>query len=146
MVAAVDLALAVESAVFGFTEVRIGVVPGVVSPFVLPRIGAGRAREYFTTGERFSADTACRIGLLHSVFPDIQALDRAIDIKIEQILRAAPGALAATKSLIAEVSSRENDSAIDYAERALARARTSEEGQAGMKAFLEGRKPPWMKS
>ncbi len=144
LVAAVDLALAMKSAVFGFTEVRLGVVPGVVSPFILPRIGAGRAREYFTTGERFSADTACRIGLVNSVLPDTETLDRAIDSKIEQILTAAPGAVAATKSLIAEVSSREGNSAIDYAERALARARVSEEGRAGMKAFLEGRKPPWV--
>ena len=144
LVAAVDIALAVKSAVFGFTEVRLGVVAGVISPFVLPRIGAGHAREYFTTGEKFSADTAHRIGLVHSVYPDLESLDTAIDSKLGQVLEASPSAVAATKALIAEISSRDMDSATDYAERALARARSSEEGQAGMKSFLEGRKPPWM--
>ena len=143
LVAAVDIALAVRSAIFGFTEVRIGLVPGVVSPFVLARIGTGRAREYFLTAERFPADTAHEIGLVNDVLPDVEGLDKAMDSKIEQILSAAPGAIAATKSLIAEVSRLEADRGIDYAEKALAKARSSDEGQAGMKAFLEGRKPPW---
>ena len=146
LVAAVDIALAVSSALFGFTEVRIGVVPAVVSPFVLSRIGPGYAREFFLTGERFSAETAQRIGLLNHVVQDVEALDKAIDFKIEQILTAAPGAIAATKTLIAEVSRLEPDHAADYAAKALARARSSDEGQAGMKAFLEGRKPPWARS
>ena len=146
LLAAADIALAVESAVFGFTEVRIGVVPAVISPFVLPRIGVGRAREYFLTGERFSAATAHSIGLVHSVHASAESLDDAIHSKIESILSSAPGAIAATKALIAEIATRPRDAAIAYAEEALARARSGEEGQAGMGAFLEGRKPPWVKS
>ena len=145
LVAAADMALAVESAVFGFTEVRLGIVAGVISPWVVSRIGAARAREYMLTGERFSAGTALRIGLVHGVAPDLPALDRQIREKIESVLVAAPGAIARTKTLIAAVEARRLDESIEYAARALADARTTEEGQAGMAAFLDGRPPPWLK-
>ena len=144
IVASVDIAITVESAVFGFTEVKLGIVPGVISAFVVARIGAGRAREFFTTGERFSADTAHSIGLVHRVVADEAAMDRAIDEKIKQILTAAPGAVAQAKVLISEVADKPLDAAIEYAARAIATARSSEEGQAGMKAFLNREKPPWI--
>ena len=144
VVAAVDIAVAVESAKFGFTEVKLGIIPGVISAFVVARIGAGRAREFFTTGERFTADVAHSIGLVHQVVADDAALDAMIESKIEQIFTAAPGAIAETKLLISEVSRRPLDSAIEYAAEAIARARSSPEGQAGMKAFLSREKPPWV--
>ncbi len=144
VVAAVDIAVAVKSAKFGFTEVKLGIIPGVISAFVVARIGAGRAREFFTTGERFSADVAQSIGLVHQVVADEAALDAMIESKIEQIFTAAPGAIAETKLLISEVSRRPLDSAIEYAAEAIARARSSPEGQAGMKAFLSREKPPWV--
>ncbi len=145
LVAAADMAVALESAVFGFTEVRLGIVAGVISPWVVARIGAARAREYMLTGERFSAATAREIGLVHGVAPDIPALDRTIQEKIESILAAAPGAVARTKALIAGVDGTPLDEATEFAARALAEARTTEEGQAGMAAFLDRRPPPWAK-
>ena len=145
MVAAADIAISVESAMFGFTEVRLGIVPGVISPYVIDRIGPGRAREFFTTGEQFPARVAHSIGLVHNVVPGVEALDEAIDVKIEEFLKAAPGAIAATKNLIFQLSARSSASAIEYANEALARARASEEGQAGIQAFLNRKKPPWMK-
>ena len=145
LVAAADIALAVESASFGFTEVRLGIIAAVISPWVVARIGAGRAREYMLTGERFSAATAFGIGLVHSVAPDLPALDRRIHEKIESILSVAPGAIARTKTLIAEVDRRPFEESIEYAAHALAEARTTEEGQFGMAAFLERRPPPWVK-
>jgi methylglutaconyl-CoA hydratase len=144
VVAAVDIAVAVDTAKFGFTEVKLGIIPGVISAVVVARIGAGRAREFFTTGERFSAEVAHQIGLVHQVVEDDAALDAMIEEKIRQIMTAAPGAIAEAKKLIAEVSSRPLDSAIEYAAEAIARARASEEGQAGMKAFLSREKPPWV--
>lgn len=144
LVAAADIALTVESAVFGFTEVRLGIVAGVISPWVVARIGAGRAREHMLTGERFSARAALEIGLVHGVEADLPALDRRIHEKIESILAAAPGAVARTKTLIEAVAGRPIDEAVEYAARALAQARTTEEGQAGMAAFLDGSRPPWL--
>ena len=110
LVAAVDIALAVESASFGFTEVRLGVIAAVISPWIVAGIGAGRAREYMLTGERFSAATVFGIGLVHSVAPDLPALDRRIYEKIESTLSVAPGAIAWTKTLIAEAEKNHSTS------------------------------------
>src|SRR5438309_1971555 len=100
LVAACDIGIAVESAQFGFTEVKLGIIPGVISPFVISRIGPGRAREFFITGERFPASVALDIGLVQHVVTDETALDALIDSKIAQILTSAPGAVAAAKELI----------------------------------------------
>jgi methylglutaconyl-CoA hydratase len=144
VVAACDIAIAVESAQFGFTEVKLGIIPGVISPFVISRIGAGRAREFFLTGERFPALVALDIGLVHHVVPDETALDSLIDAKVAQILTSAPGAIAAAKQLIFGVAARTLETSFEFTAEAIANARASAEGQAGMKAFLLREKPPWV--
>jgi methylglutaconyl-CoA hydratase len=146
VVAACDIGIAVEAATFGFTEVKLGIIPGIISPFVISRIGPGRAREFFITGERFSASTAAQIGLIHHVVGDEAALDTLIENKISQIITSAPGAIAAAKELIFGVAARTLESSFDFTAEAIAKARASEEGQAGMNAFLAREKPPWMRS
>jgi methylglutaconyl-CoA hydratase len=146
LVAVADIAIASETAVFGFTEVRLGIVPGVISPYLVSRIGVGRAREYCLTSETFPARTAESIGLVHAVASDTAELDRIVRAKTAEVLMAGPGALAETKALITEVSALPMDAAADYGARALARARSGEEGQAGLKAFLGRRQPPWVKT
>jgi methylglutaconyl-CoA hydratase len=143
VVAACDIAIALETAQFGFTEVKLGIVPGVISPFVIARIGPGRAREFFITGERFPASVALNMGLVQHTVSDEAALDALIDEKIAQILTSAPGAITAVKELIFGVAARTLDSSFDFTAGAIARARASEEGQAGMKAFFAREKPPW---
>ena len=144
LAAACDIAVAVESAQFGFTEVKLGILPAVISPFVLARIGTARAREFFITGERFLAAVAQNIGLIQHVVAHDFALDALIDSKISQILTSAPGAVAAAKELIFGVASRTLETSLDYTAETIARVRAGEEGQAGMKAFLERQKPPWI--
>ena len=142
-VAASDIAVAVESALFGFTEVKLGIIPGVISPFVISKIGPGRAREYFITGERFPAAVALNMGLVQHVVPDEKALDALIETKVAQILTSAPGAIAAAKELIFGVAARTLEGAFEFTSEAIANARAGEEGQAGMKAFFAREKPPW---
>lgn len=143
LVAAADLAIAQESAVFGFPEVLLGIVPGVISPYVVGRIGSGRAREYCLTGERFPARTALSIGLVHAVETDEAALDAAIRKKVAKLLKAGPNAVAETKWLLIEAAARAPEDAADYGARVMARVRASEEGRAGIRAFLENQRPPW---
>jgi methylglutaconyl-CoA hydratase len=144
VVAAGDISIASAGTQFGFTEVRIGIVPGVISPFVIARIGSGRARELFLTGERFSAQVALNIGLLHHVAEDETAMDAIIETKLQHILQASPEAIAATKALIFGVIARTPDTSLDFTAEAIADARASEDGQAGMKAFFAREKPPWV--
>ena len=99
LVACCDIAVAAPDAVFGYSEVRLGIIPAVISPFVLPRIGAGAARRYFLTGERFDAETALRIGLVHEVAED---LDGAVDAVVEALLQGGPEAVRAAKQLVRE--------------------------------------------
>jgi methylglutaconyl-CoA hydratase len=144
LAAACDIAVAVESAQFGFTEVKLGILPSVVSPFVIARIGTARAREFFITGERFLAAVAQNIGLIQHVVAHEFALDALIDSKISQILTSAPGAVAEAKELIFGVAARTLETSLDFTASTIARVRAGEEGQAGMKAFLERQKPPWI--
>jgi len=134
LVACADVAVAWPDAVFGFTEVRLGIIPAVISPFVLARIGTA-ARRYFTTGERFDADVALRIGLVSEVSED--AGERAEQI-VGEILAGGPIAVREAKRLV-----RERPTGIDAARIAAAR-RTSEEGQDGLRAFLDRRPPAWL--
>ena len=146
LAAACDIGIAVESAQFGFTEVKVGIIPAAISPFVVSRIGAGRAREFFITGERFLAPVALKIGLIQHLASDESAMDALIDAKAAQILTSAPSAVAAAKELIFGIADRTLDEALDFAAEAIARARAGEEGQAGLKAFLTRQKPPWVAS
>ncbi len=132
--ACVDIAVAGEDAVFGFSEVRLGIMPAVISPFVLPRIGARAARRYFLTGERFDAATALRIGLVHEVADD---LDAAVERLVADLLAGGPEAVRAAKRLV-----RDAPGAPEVAERA-ARLRAGAEGQEGLRAFLEKREAAW---
>jgi methylglutaconyl-CoA hydratase len=137
-----DVVVAEEQAVFGFTEVKLGIIPAVISPFAIAKIGRSAARELFLTGARFSATRARDIGLVHAVVP-IENLDEAVDAYISEILSAGPNAVAAAKSLIAEVGSRSIDEARPLTARAIAERRVSAEGQEGLRAFLDKRKPRW---
>lgn len=136
LVAVADIAVAWPDAIFGFTEVRLGIIPAVISPFVLPKIG-DHARRYFVTGERFDARVALRIGLISEVAVD--AGTRAEEI-VEDILLGGPVAVREAKRLV-----RERPAGVDTAHIAAAR-RTSDEGQDGLRAFLERRRPEWSSS
>jgi enoyl-CoA hydratase/carnithine racemase len=129
LVACADVAIAAPDAVFGFSEVKLGIVPAVISPFVLPKIGA-HARRYFLTGERFDAEAALRIGLIEEIADD---LDAAVDRVLSELLTAGPEALREAKRLIRERPVGEETAQI------AARLRAGEEGQEGLRAFLEGR-------
>jgi methylglutaconyl-CoA hydratase len=131
--ACVDIAIAAEDAEFGFSEVKLGIIPAVISPFVLPRIGAA-ARRYFLTGERFGADVALRIGLVSEVTDD---LDGAVNRVVGELVTAGPEATREAKRLARDQPGGED------AARTAARLRTSEEGQEGLRAFLDRRKPSW---
>lgn len=144
LVAACDIGVAIEAVQFGFTEVKLGIIPAIISPFVIARVGPGRAREFFITGERFLAPVAMNIGLIQHVVSHEPALDALIDSKISQILTSAPGAIAAAKELVFGVASRTLESSLDFAAEAIACARAGAEGQGGMQAFLERQKPPWI--
>jgi methylglutaconyl-CoA hydratase len=130
LAACADVAIAATDATFGFTEVKLGIVPAVISPFVLPKIGQ-HARRYFLTGERFDAQTALRIGLVHEVTDD---LDAALHTVIDQLLSSGPNAVREAKRLV-----RERAGGQETAEIA-ARLRASEEGQLRLRAFLERRR------
>ncbi len=143
LVAACDIAVAVESAQFGFTEVKLGLIPAVISPFVIARMGS-RAREYFLTGERFPASVALQSGLVQHVVPDETAMDALIDTKIAHLVTSSPSAVAAAKELLLATTGKDLDASLEIAVDAIARARASDEGQVGMKAFLQREKPPWI--
>jgi methylglutaconyl-CoA hydratase len=129
LAACVDIAIAAPDAIFGFSEVKLGIIPAVISPFVLPKVGA-HARRYFLTGERFDAETALRIGLIEEIADD---LDAAVDRVLSELLTAGPEAVREAKRLIRERPSGEETAQI------AARLRAGEEGQEGLRAFLEGR-------
>jgi methylglutaconyl-CoA hydratase len=142
LIAASDIVVAASDAVFGFTEVKLGIIPAVISPFVLPKIGASHARALFVTGERFDAARAQRIGLVHYVVPADQ-LDARIDVILEEFRTAAPSAVAAAKAVVRDVSAATPDEATALTARAIAKQRTSVEGQEGLRAFLERRPASW---
>lgn len=145
LIACSDVAVAVRGARFGFTEVRLGLAPAVISTFVLPRIGTAPARRYFLTGEQFDAEEARRIGLVHEVC-DPDALDAVVGAVLDALLAAAPGAQRATKQLIREVAAATDmDQAAAITIPLITRLRTGAEGQAGMRAFLDRQPPPWQR-
>jgi methylglutaconyl-CoA hydratase len=134
LVCCTDIAVAAPDAVFGFSEVKLGIVPAVISPFVFPRLGTAAPRRLFLTGERFDAETALRIGLVHEVAED---LDRAIERILADLLSAGPEATRAAKQLIRDSPDGEQ------AARLAAKLRTSPEGQEGLRAFLDKRPAAW---
>jgi methylglutaconyl-CoA hydratase len=142
LTAVCDIAVAEETAVFGFTETKLGILPAVISPYVLPKIGPSAARELFLTGMRFSATRAREIGLVHEVVP-VSGLDAAIQHYVDELLSAAPSAIAAAKALIPHVWGRSPGDAASLTAEAIAGQRVSPEGQDGLKSFLDKRKPGW---
>ncbi|MFY9780285.1 MAG: enoyl-CoA hydratase-related protein [Candidatus Baltobacteraceae bacterium] len=143
LVAVCDVAVAAEETIFGFTETKLGILPAVISPFVLAKIGASHTRALALTGERFDARRALAIGLVHEVVP-AAALDVAVARIAGEVRSASPSGIAAAKRLLAEVADLEYDAALEPTARAIAAQRTSPEGQDGLRAFLEKRKPRWV--
>lgn len=142
LAAVCDVVVAGESARFGFTEVKLGILPAVISPFCVRKIGAGAARALMLTGTRFDAATALRIGLAHHVVPDAE-LDAAIARVVREVLTAAPGAVALAKRLIPQVEGRTPADVRALTSGTIAAQRVSPEGQEGLRAFLEKRTPEW---
>jgi methylglutaconyl-CoA hydratase len=143
LVAASDIPVAALGTKFGFTEVRLGILPAVISPYVLAKIGESAARELFLTGERFEAVRAQEIGLIRAAVPE-EDLDAAVEGRVKELLQAGPRAIAEAKALIREVGWRRVEDVQRYTVERIADIRTTAEGQEGMRAFLEKRKPYWM--
>ncbi len=146
LVACCDVAIASEAAEFGLTEVNLGLVPAVISPYVIEAIGSRNARKLFLTGERFTASTAMQMGLVHQVCA-AQDIDTEVAQTVRNLLKAGPKAQVAAKQLVGAIAGRtaEGQQQLDQATANLiARLRISDEGQEGLRAFLEKRKPDWI--
>jgi len=139
---ACDIAIASEEASFGLSEVKIGLVPAAISPYVIRKIGESRAREYFLTGTRMPARRALEIGLINEAVP-LSKLEERMDALVRQLLTSGPEALARCKELIRRVPGMSFEEAKAYTARMIAGLRVSEEGQEGMSAYFEKRKPGW---
>ena len=144
MVAACDMAVAVDGARFAFSEVKLGLIPSTIAPYVVEAIGARRARAMFMTANVFDADYAAHLGLIELVLPDADSIDAFVTMLSDSLTDCAPNAMGDAKRLVHHVSGHKLDSSLmeDTAKR-IARARVSEEGQEGVRAFLEKRKPIW---
>jgi len=138
-----DIAVAAESARFSFSEVKIGVVPACIGPYVIRKIGEGKAREFFISGERLSAAEAYRIGLVNRYYP-YDRLDEEVDKLVKTILSSGPNAIIMAKELISNVPLMGPEKFKPYTAEMIARLRKSDEGQEGMDAFLNKRKPNWV--
>jgi methylglutaconyl-CoA hydratase len=143
LAAVCDIVVASDEAVFGFTEVRLGLLPAVISPFAVAKIGVSAAREWMLTGARLPAARARELGLVHLVVPAAQ-LDAAVASCVRDLMAGAPGAHAATKALLREVAGRPAADLAEYTSRAIAAQRVSPEGQEGLAAFLGKRRPEWV--
>jgi methylglutaconyl-CoA hydratase len=144
MAAACDIAIAVEGARFSFSEVRLGLLPAGISPYVLRAIGPRHAKALFATGRVFDARHAEKIGLVQEVVEDAAALSAAQERLADEIMACAPGAVAESKKLVDDLFGREIDrDVMEETARRLARRRVSDEGREGVAAFLERRKPDW---
>jgi methylglutaconyl-CoA hydratase len=142
LVAVCDIAIAAEHARFAFSEARLGIAPAVISPFVVRKIGETHARVLFTTAERFDAHRALAIGLVHRVVPAGE-LDSAVDETVRQVLSSGPQAVRACKELARIVGTLTPEAAREWTAQTIAQLRTSSEGQEGIRAFLEKRRPVW---
>ena len=143
LAAVCDIVVAEDAALFGFTETKLGILPAVISPFALAKIGRSAARELFLTGTRFSASRAKEIGLVHDVVA-AAGLDAAVNRYVQELLGAGPEAVAAAKALIPNVWGRAIADAMPITAAAIAARRVSPEGQEGLRAFLEKRTATWV--
>jgi methylglutaconyl-CoA hydratase len=145
LVAVCDVAITTNTTQFGLSEVKLGILPAVISPYVIAKIGQTHARALFLTGERFDAERALRIGLVHRIVEDDSAqLDAAVYETVTQLKTSGPEAVRECKKLIAHVASHDLADAIPYTIDAISTRRVSEEGQVGMQAFLEKKLAPWI--
>lgn len=145
LVACCDIVIAAETANFCFSEVKLGLIPAVISPYVIAAIGERPARRYFLTAETFGAREALRLGLVHEVVADeaLQDIGRRV---LKHLLKGGPGAQVAAKDLIRAISRRPlDDDLVEETAKRIARIRTSDEGREGIAAFLEKRRPDWLK-
>ena len=143
LVACCDLVVAAESAVFSFSEVRLGLLPAAIGPYVLAAIGSRNARRYFLSAERFSADEARRIGLVHEVVPAAE-LDARVETLLAELLKGGPQAQRTCKAFLADIQGKPLDEGLThYTSERIATRRASEEGQEGVNAFLDKRPPNW---
>jgi methylglutaconyl-CoA hydratase len=138
-----DLAVAESGTRFGFTETRLGILPAVIAPFVIAKIGESHARALFPSGRRFDAVRAQRIGLIHEVVEGQAALDDAVEVAVDDVLAAGPTAVRAAKAIVREVRGVGHGSAKWHTARVIARQRTSDEAQEGFRAFADKRPPAW---
>lgn len=139
-----DLVIAESGTRFGFTETRLGILPAVISPFVIAKIGESNARALFPGGRRFDATRAARIGLVHEIVEGEQALDAAVDTAVADLLAAGPTAARAAKAVVREVRGLGHGSTKWHTARLIARQRVSAEAQEGFAAYSEKRKPSWI--
>jgi methylglutaconyl-CoA hydratase len=145
LVSCCDMAVAATAATFSLSEVKIGLVPATIGPYVIAAIGERAARRYFTTAERFNAQTAKHIGLLSEVI-DAEHLDDQVNLLVNALLANGPEAILAAKQLVSDISGQTIDqNLIDHTCEIIAGIRVSEQGQEGLNAFLEKRKPHWLK-
>ncbi len=144
LVACCDIAICTEAAKFALTEVRLGLVPAVISPYVIAAIGARQARRYFLTAEAIEAQEAYHMGLVHEVVT-ADILDETIGILVDALLKAGPSSLVAAKRLIAELAGGDRKALKKKTAELIAKLRVSPEGQEGLSAFLEKRPPDWNK-
>ncbi|SRR5581483_38879 len=145
LVSVCDIAIAARDAKFGLSEVKLGILPAVISPYVIAKIGVSHARALFFTGERFDAERALRIGLVHRMVEDAESLDAAVEETLKQLRSSGPEAVRECKKLIAFVATNEAVESIPYTIDAISTRRVSDEGQQGMQAFLRKEKAPWAK-
>lgn len=143
LAAVCDIVVAADDAVFGFTEAKLGILPAVISPFAVRKIGISAARELFLTAARFSATRAKELGLVHAVTSNAE-LDPAVDAYVRELLTSGPEAIAGAKRMIAAVAGRSPSEVAQLTAQTIAAHRVSEEGQGGMRAFLEKRQAPWV--
>jgi methylglutaconyl-CoA hydratase len=144
LVAACDMAVALESALFCLSEVKLGLIPATIGPYVIRAMGARAAHRYFLTAERFGAAEAHRIGLVHEVV-SVDALDAQVAEWTQALVNASPHAVRACKRLVQDVAEREiNDALVRQTVEAIADIRASDEGREGVQAFLQKRKPDWL--
>jgi methylglutaconyl-CoA hydratase len=142
LVAVADVAVADSETQFAFSEVRLGIAPATISPFLVRKVGASHARSLFVTGERFDAEMAREIGLVHKVVSK-DGLDAAVDEKVGELLQGGPVAQATMKALLRRLETTEPMEAPGLTARVISELRTGEEGQEGLAAFIEKRAPRW---
>jgi methylglutaconyl-CoA hydratase len=140
---AADIAVASADAKFGLTEARLGIIPGLISPYVIRRLGDRNARELMLTGERFGADMALHVGLIHHLTPEA-GLDAKVDERVTELLKGAPQAQARIKRLLMHWANTPWSSYREGLPRALAEVRATDEAKDGLAAFFEKRKPKWL--